>query len=42
MDSFGNMDMSLNEILGVENEYELMSKSAKVSYITRRRNQQQT
>lgn len=33
MDSFSNMDMSLNEILGVENEYELMSKSAKVSRI---------
>lgn len=34
MDSFGKMDMSLNEILGLENEYELLSKQAKVRYKT--------
>lgn len=31
MDNFANMDMSLDGILGMENEYELLSKSAKVS-----------
>jgi hypothetical protein len=33
MDNFGKGDMSLNDLFGIENEYELMNKSAKVSSI---------
>lgn len=32
MDKFDKMDMGLAEILGLENEYELLSKQAKVCY----------
>ena len=32
MDKFEKLDMSLKEILGLENEHELMSKQAKVSW----------
>ena len=30
MEKFEKMDLSLSEILGIENEYELLNKQAKV------------